>query len=142
MITIQPFSSLIDVDQFAQFVEHQNKFGVVWAVSVVFPDSIPLRDVAGVDWFVDGQTLVIRPPYSWDGPSGPTFDTPALRVASLVHDVICEPTPRGYAVASYYQRHLVYYLLARAQGCPRWRSALHFGFLLAFNGIYSAIKAR
>jgi len=32
-------------------------------------------------------TLVVRRPYAWDGPSGPTFDTRSSMRASLVHDV-------------------------------------------------------
>jgi len=32
--------------------------------------------------------LVIRPGYAWDGPSGPTYDSKAYMVASLVHDAL------------------------------------------------------
>ncbi len=32
--------------------------------------------------------LTIYPGYAWDGPSGPTVDTPDFLVASLVHDAL------------------------------------------------------
>jgi hypothetical protein len=32
--------------------------------------------------------LYIHPLYAWDGPSGPTFDTPSFMRGSLVHDVL------------------------------------------------------
>jgi len=32
--------------------------------------------------------LIIRSGYAWDGPSGPTFDTPTFMRGSLVHDAI------------------------------------------------------
>jgi hypothetical protein len=36
---------------------------------------------------MDGY-LTINSGYAWDGPSGPTFDTPSTMRASLVHDAI------------------------------------------------------
>jgi hypothetical protein len=35
----------------------------------------------------DGM-LFIRAGYAWDGPSGPTFDTPSFMRASVVHDAL------------------------------------------------------
>jgi hypothetical protein len=35
-----------------------------------------------------GGTLTIREGYAWDGPSGPTIDTPNFMRGSLVHDVL------------------------------------------------------
>jgi hypothetical protein len=32
--------------------------------------------------------LTIKKGYAWDGPSGPTFDTPSFMRGSLVHDVL------------------------------------------------------
>ncbi len=31
-------------------------------------------------------TMILQPGYAWDGPSGPTFDTPEAIAASLPHD--------------------------------------------------------
>lgn len=39
------------------------------------------RDAPGKAW------LTIQPGYAWDGPSGPTVDTPDFMRGSLVHDV-------------------------------------------------------
>lgn len=52
-----------------------------------------------------GVMLLIRAGYAWDGPSGPTFDTPNFMRGSLVHDAIYQliregrlmPTERKYA---------------------------------------------
>lgn len=32
--------------------------------------------------------LIIEPGYAWDGPSGPTYDTPDFMAGSCVHDVL------------------------------------------------------
>jgi len=40
-----------------------------------------------IDYSADGN-LTIRPGYAWDGPSGPTVDTPDSMRASLVHDAL------------------------------------------------------
>lgn len=34
-----------------------------------------------------GGSLIVYPGYAWDGPSGPTIDTPDWMDASLVHDI-------------------------------------------------------
>lgn len=34
--------------------------------------------------------LIIQEGYGWDGPSGPTFDTPTVMFNSLIHDVLYE----------------------------------------------------
>lgn len=35
-----------------------------------------------------GHALLIKAGYAWDGPSGPTLDTPSFMRGSLVHDVL------------------------------------------------------
>ncbi len=44
--------------------------------------------------YPDG-TLIIQRGYAWDGPSGPTIDTPDSLPASLVHDVFYEMMRKG-----------------------------------------------
>ena len=44
---------------------------------------------------VDGA-LWIRHGYAWDGPSGPTRDTPDFMRASLVHDALYQMMREGY----------------------------------------------
>ena len=45
-------------------------------------EFIRLRKEGGVTY------LQIRAAYAWDGPSGPTFDTPTAMTASLIHDAL------------------------------------------------------
>ena len=37
-----------------------------------------------------GDTLTVKAHYAWDGPSGPTIDTPTNMRASLFHDALCQ----------------------------------------------------
>ena len=39
--------------------------------------------------------LVIQTRYAWDGPSGPTWDTPTNMRASLFHDALCQLVGEG-----------------------------------------------
>ena len=36
------------------------------------------------------RRLIVHARYAWDGPSGPTFDTPTNMRASLFHDALCQ----------------------------------------------------
>ena len=60
--------------------------------------SPPLRGWSvATDWaqlLADG-TLVVPRGYCWDGASGPTLDTKATMVASLVHDVFYQMMREG-----------------------------------------------
>ncbi len=40
--------------------------------------------------------LVIKKGYAWDGPSGPTIDTPSFMRGSLIHDVLYQLMRDGY----------------------------------------------
>lgn len=41
------------------------------------------------DWFAcKDEILRIREGYAWNGPSGPTFDTPCFMRGSLIHDTV------------------------------------------------------
>ena len=51
---------------------------------------IPKEDV-GTKHYIELNTegmLVIKKGYAWDGPSGPTWDTPSFMRGSLVHDAL------------------------------------------------------
>ena len=39
--------------------------------------------------------LIVGNRYAWDGPSGPTFDTPTNMRASLFHDALCQLIGEG-----------------------------------------------
>lgn len=43
-----------------------------------------------------GTNLRIKKGYRWDGPSGPTIDTPSFMRGSLVHDVLYQLIREGY----------------------------------------------
>lgn len=39
-------------------------------------------------WLTKNGLLLIRKGYRWDGPSGPTLDTPSVMTPSLIHDAL------------------------------------------------------
>jgi hypothetical protein len=43
-----------------------------------------------------GGNMTIRSGYSWDGASGPTFDTKNTMTPSLIHDCYCQLIRNGY----------------------------------------------
>ena len=51
-----------------------------------------------------GNILQCRYGYAWDGPSGPTFDTPAFMRGSLVHDALYQLIRQGYLPEDPYRR--------------------------------------
>lgn len=51
-------------------------------------------DLGLVTLDADGR-LTIRPGYAWDGPSGPTIDTPSFMRGSLVHDALYQLLREG-----------------------------------------------
>ncbi len=59
--------------------------------------SIHLLEPIITDYIILGKTitpggckLTCNTRYAWDGPSGPTFDTPTNMRASLFHDALCQ----------------------------------------------------
>lgn len=54
--------------------------------AVLIPDYVLLNEQC---------KLVIRRGYAWDGPSGPTIDTPNFMRGSLVHDVLYQLMREG-----------------------------------------------
>jgi len=100
-----------------------------------------LRPVAGLDWRVVDGALIVEDTYTWDV-SGPAINCPAAVLASLAHDLVCEQTPDGRAIASYRQRHRLYYRIARRQGMSRFRAGYHYLSLMAFNWIWELFRRR
>jgi len=64
----------------------------------VFHD--PGRYIADQYLRLTGTTLTAKTRYAWDGPSGPTFDTPSTMRASLVHDALYQMMRLGWLPAS------------------------------------------
>jgi len=53
--------------------------------------------------FDEDGTLSIAKGYAWDGPSGPTFDTPCTMRASLVHDALYQLMRANLLNPAYYR---------------------------------------
>lgn len=49
---------------------------------------------------LDG-TLLVKDGYAWDGPSGPTIDTPSFMRGSLIHDALYELIRKGFIPQEY-----------------------------------------
>lgn len=49
---------------------------------------------------LDG-TLLVKDGNAWDGPSGPTFDTPSFMRGSLIHDALYKLIRKGYLPQHY-----------------------------------------
>ena len=58
-------------------------------VSIIPEKDVPADDAtkAFLELRKDG-TLIMKTGYAWDGPSGPTIDTPSFMRGSLVHDAL------------------------------------------------------
>lgn len=65
--------------KYTLFADYQHQTGLNIAQAVEIPPVIFLE--------VNGL-LTIKKGYAWDGPSGPTIDTPNFMRGSLVHDVL------------------------------------------------------
>ncbi len=46
-------------------------------------------------FWISGIHLMVYQKYAWDGPSGPTVDTPSFMRGALVHDVIYQAMREG-----------------------------------------------
>lgn len=57
------------------------------------PGFITLTPIDNENW---RGILKIRAGYAWDGPSGPTVDSPAFMRGSLVHDALYQMIRRGH----------------------------------------------
>lgn len=68
------------------------KGGYKYQLVQTYRDQIPIRPAVDIDiWHISLSTagdLEIRFGYAWDGPSGPTVDSPSSMRGSLVHDAL------------------------------------------------------
>ena len=93
--------------------------------------------------------LVIQPGYAWDGPSGPTIDTPSFMRGSLIHDVLYQllrmPTFEPDADEHDLIRHRADLLLREIcllDGMWKWRAAWVLRGVRAGGGPSAAVKKR
>ena len=72
--------------------------------------------------------LTIKSSYAWDGPSGPTFDTPSIMRGSLVHDCLYQllrETDFGTPETRYPRRKKadeILYTICIEDGVWKWRA--------------------
>jgi hypothetical protein len=66
-------------------------------------DIYPLHDIITeyIELTVQGQ-LTIKNGYAWDGPSGPTIDTPNFMRGSLIHDALFQLFREGKLNMAWY----------------------------------------
>ena len=84
--------------------------------------------------------LTIRKGYNWDGPSGPTFDTPSTLRASLVHDALYQLMRMG--LISFSRRKevdLIFYRMLRADGMGCLRAQGWLWGVRVFGGKYAKL---
>jgi len=96
-----------------------------------FPSRISLKGFIAISkWGV----MTLTEGYAWDGPSGPTFDTPSLMRASLVHDALYQLMREG--LLDFKKRKtadIIYRDLALEDGTPPWRARIHYWSLRVFG---------
>lgn len=82
--------------------------------------------------------LLIRAGYAWDGPSGPTVDTPSFMRGSLVHDALYQLIREGH-LSSYHRAAADEILIdvCRVDGMPWWRRAYVWVAVRCFGRCYS-----
>ena len=81
-----------------KFIRYQEgyKYQLTEAYEMIIPinPSVPVFSDF-ITLTLDGL-LTVNKAYAWDGPSGPTFDSPAFMRGSLVHDVIYQLCRQGH----------------------------------------------
>ncbi len=100
--------------------------------------SSSLQDVVTYDPETD--CITIRARYAWDGPSGPTVDTPGAMRPSLLHDALYQLMRMGLLSEDAREwADKLYRDELRANGVPWWRYSLHY-VGLRIGGASSAKK--
>lgn len=103
------------------------------------------RNVKTKGGFIElrGNVLTIRTGYAWDGPSGPTWDSPAAMLPSCVHDALYELMRLGflYRKPSRRRADLLFYQLLRAEGMGRIRAGYYFVAVFFCGGSSASPKS-
>ena len=66
----------------------------------IYPDKAVLTPY--INLYEDGRLIIFRG-YAWDGPSGPTIDTPSFMRGSLVHDALYQLMRESHISHSVYR---------------------------------------
>ncbi len=93
--------------------------------------------------------LEARPHYAWDGPSGPTRDTPTNMRASLFHDIQCQAISEGLLDKVYrkyadklLRTHMLEDQAEAAEEMKPWKRAIYLRWgRFRANGYYKAVRA-
>lgn len=105
----------------------------------IFPHDVVDIDFIRMDR--DGS-LLLRKGYAWNGPSGPTFDTPTFMRGSLVHDALYQLMCAG--LLSRANRGVADDLLrciCTEDGMTGWRAWYVHRAVSAFGGKYAVTDA-
>lgn len=93
--------------------------------------------------------LRIQPGYAWDGPSGPTIDTPSFMRGSLIHDVLYQLLRQpGFAGAENdhvilrHRADLILHDICIEDGMWKWRAKWVLRGVRAGGGPSAAVKER
>lgn len=82
--------------------------------------------------------LTIKKGYAWDGPSGPTWDSPETLLASLIHDAGYQLTrERKIAIAWRKAWDLELLRFGLSEGMAPWRVRIWYWGLRIFAGRYA-----
>ena len=102
------------------------------------PAGISLKwSMIGIDepfYEVQDHNLTVKHGYAWDGPSGPSIDTPNWMRASLVHDVLYQAISEGNL--SMHDRKIadkIMYMICRQDGMSVLRALLSYWAVRLFG---------
>ena len=86
--------------------------------------------------------LTVFADYPWDGPSGPTIDTPSFMRGSLVHDVLYEMLRLGLLPHDpcFHQANLELLAICLQDGMWRWRASIVYEAVEDFGSASAAIR--
>ena len=113
-------------------MKYHDTRGYKYTVAETTSVDVPLfrtASLANSHFSLRGGRLMVRAGYAWDGASGPTWDTPATMVPSLVHDALYQAIRAGLLPRSArFDADLTFYRLMRerASGFLGYLRALYF----------------
>lgn len=84
----------------------------------------------------DGR-MTISEGYAWDGPSGPTIDTPSFIRASLVHDALYQLIREGVLDVKHRKKaDKLMRQICKEDGMPFWRRWYTYNSVRLFGGMH------
>ena len=103
------------------------KYRVAETERILVPEFVEAPEIRQELFRLHKGVLTVYPGYSWDGASGPTWDTEETMTPSLAHDVLYQSIRTGLLPSSFrFLSDLAFYRLMRA------RTKTFFGHFRAF----------